>query len=216
VPSWRLRDLQRDFLVIGLAGVTAAILLVLRLVIAGTFIRAGAAKLPDRREFRLAIENYQILPASLVPAAAVTVPAVEITVGLLFLLGVFPAESAAVLAAVLLCFSAAIAVNLARGRVFDCGCDSSVAPQAISWRHVVVNTIFAAGAIAIAVAPPVGLDLLRGPGGLVSITVPGGSVVPLVLAATLSLVLTRVLGAATTARRAALEPSQAADPAVPS
>lgn len=199
---------------IGLAGVTAAVLLVLRLVIAGTFIRAGAAKLPDRREFRLAIENYQILPASLVPAAAVMVPAAEITVGLLLLLGVFPAESAAVLAALLLCFSAGIAINLARGRVFDCGCDSSVAPKAISWQHVAVNTVLAACAIAIAIAPPAGLDLLRGQGGLVSLTVPGGSGIPLVLAAALGFVLTRLLGAASAAGRAAV--AQAPDPAVPS
>jgi uncharacterized membrane protein YphA (DoxX/SURF4 family) len=200
----------------GLAGVAAAILLVVRLVIAGTFVRAGAAKLPARREFRLAIENYQILPARLVPAAAVIVPAIEITVGLLFLLGVFPAESAAVLAALLLCFSAAIAVNLARGRVFDCGCDASVAPQAINWRHVVINTVLAICAVAIAIAPPAGLDLIRGQAGLVSIAVPGGSAVPLVLAAALGFVLTRLLGAATAARSAGLEPPQAPDPAIPS
>jgi len=186
----------------GFAGITAAILLVMRLFIAGTFIRAGAVKLTDIKQFRLAIANYEILPAALVAAAAVIVPAVEVTVGLSFLLGVLPAVFAAVLAALLLCFSAVIAVNLARGRVFDCGCGGSTAPQTISWRHIAVNTFLAASAIAIAIAPPAGLELLRGAGGLITIGIPGGSGVPLVLTAALGFVLARVLGAALAARQA--------------
>jgi uncharacterized membrane protein YphA (DoxX/SURF4 family) len=184
----------------GFAGIAAAILLVIRLFIAGTFIRAGAVKLADIKEFRLAVANYDILPAGLVAAAAVTVPAVEVVAGLLLLLGVLPVVVAAVLAALLLCFSAAIAVNLARGRVFDCGCGSNVTPQTIGWRHIAVNALLAGGATAVAVAPPASLELLRGPSGLVSIAVPGGSDVPLVLTAALGFMLTRVLGAAVAAR----------------
>jgi uncharacterized membrane protein YphA (DoxX/SURF4 family) len=180
----------------GFAGIAAAILLVMRLLIAGTFIRAGAVKLTDLKEFRLAVANYQILPAGLVKAAAVTVPMAEVTVGLGLLLGIAPVVFAAVLAVLLLCFSAAIAVNLARGRVFDCGCGGSIAPQTISWRHIAANSLLAACAAAIAIAPPGGLELLAGPAGLASVSVPGGSGIPLVLAATLGFMLTRVGGAA--------------------
>jgi uncharacterized membrane protein YphA (DoxX/SURF4 family) len=184
----------------GFAESAAAILLVVRLSIACTFIRAGAVKLADMKEFRLAVTNYDILPAGLVAAAAVTIPAVEVTAGFLLLLGVLTVVVAAALAALLLCFSAAIAVNLARGRVFDCGCGGSAAPRTISWRHVAFNTILACAATAVAVAPPTGLELLRGPSGLVSIAVPAGSGVPLVLAAALGYLVTRVLGAVIAAR----------------
>lgn len=181
---------------VGLDGTAAAILLIMRLCLAGAFIRAGAVKLTDLKEFRLAIANYKILPAGLVGSATAAVPAVEVTAGLLLLLGVFPAEVAAVLAALLVCFSVAIAVNLARGRVFDCGCGGSAAPRMISWQHVAVNTLLAASATVIAIIPPASLDLFRGTRGAVSVAVPGGSVLPVTLAAVLVFILTRMLAAA--------------------
>ena len=181
---------------IGFAGIAAAILVITRLCIACAFIRAGAVKLTDLKEFRLAVANYEILPPRLLAAATVTIPTVEVTVGLLLLLGVFPVEGAAVLAALLLGFSAAIAINLARGRVFDCGCGGSAAPRMISWWHVAVNTLLAVSAAAIAIVAPAGLELLRGTGGMVSIAIPAGSDVPVVLAAALGFMLTRVLGGA--------------------
>ncbi|HZR52329.1 MAG TPA: MauE/DoxX family redox-associated membrane protein [Streptosporangiaceae bacterium] len=181
----------------GLTGTAATILLIMRLCIAGAFVRAGAVKLADLNEVRLAITNYQILPAGLTGVATVSVPAVEVTAGLLLLLGVFPAEVAAVLAALLVCFSAAIAVNLARGRVFDCGCGGSAAPRMISWQHVAVNTVLAGSATVIAIVPPASLDLFRGTRGIVAVAVPGGSVLPVTLAAALVFILTRLLASAT-------------------
>lgn len=186
----------------GFAGIAAAILLVMRFYLAVVFLRAGTVKLADRREFRSAVANYEILPAGLVGAAAVTVPAVEVAAGTLLLLGVLPGVVAAVLAALLLAFAAGIAVNLARGRVFDCGCDTgSAAPQTISWGHVTVDALLAAGAVALCLAPPRDLALLPGPGGAFAVGVPGGSTLPVLLAAALVFLVARVLGQAAAARR---------------
>jgi uncharacterized membrane protein YphA (DoxX/SURF4 family) len=185
----------------GLAGIIAAIVLIIRLLVAGIFIRAGAVKLGDREEFRLAVANYKILPASLVSAAAVGVPSVEVTAGVLLLLGVLPGVVAAVLAALLVCFSAAIAVNLARGRVFDCGCDGGTAPQLISWGHVLVNVLLVALTISVSIAPPAGLELLHGPSGVFSIGIPADAGVPVVLAAALCFMSARMLSAAIATRR---------------
>lgn len=200
--------------VTGLAGVAAAVLLVARLLIAGVFIRAGAVKLTDLAEFRLAVTNYGILPASLIHATAALVPALELMAGLLLLIGVFPGVVAAVLAALLLCFSAAIAVNLARGRVFDCGCGGTAAPQLISWRHVAINGLLAFAAAAISITSPGGLDLLSDPRGAFPIGIPGGSGVPVVLAAALCLVTARMVSAALTARELVRDrgASESADP----
>jgi uncharacterized membrane protein YphA (DoxX/SURF4 family) len=186
----------------GMAGIAAAIILVMRFFIAAVFLRAGLVKLAGYKEFRRAVANYEILPNGLVGAAAVIVPVVEVIAGLLLLLGVLPGVVAAVLAALLVCFSAAIAVNLARGRVFDCGCDTTnPAPQTISWRHVAVNVLLAAWASAISIAPPGGLTLLHGPGGVFSIAIPAGSALPVVLAAALGLLSARMLAAAAAARK---------------
>jgi uncharacterized membrane protein YphA (DoxX/SURF4 family) len=186
----------------GFAGIAAVILEIMRVFIAVVFLRAGMVKLTGRKDFRLAVTNYEILPAGLAAAAAVIVPVTEATAGLLLLLGVLPGVVAAILAALLVCFSAAITVNLARGRIFDCGCGSSrVAPQTISWRHVAVNAILAASAAAISVAPPGGLELLPGPRGVFSVDIPGGSGLPVLLAAALVLVTARMLAAAAATRR---------------
>jgi len=184
----------------GFAGIAAAILLVSRFIIAGIFIRAGMIKFANLEEFRLAVANYKIVPAGLVGRTAVSVAAVEVTAGLLLLLGILPGLVAAVLAALLLCFSAAITVNLARGRTFDCGCDSSVAPQSIGWAHVASNIFLAAVAAGNSIASPSGLALLHGPNGAFSIGIPGGSSGPILLTAALGLVTTRMVSAALPAR----------------
>jgi uncharacterized membrane protein YphA (DoxX/SURF4 family) len=178
------------------AGLAAACaLLALRLIVGGLFLRAGAAKLADRADFRRAVRNYEIVPPRLVRATAAAVPAAEVTAGGLLLLGLATSIASWVVAALLAGFSAAIAVNLSRGRVFDCGCGGT-APRTISWRHVASNSLLAASAVAVAVAPPPALALCTGPGWVFSLTMPRGSGVPVVLAAALGVVTVVLLRAA--------------------
>jgi uncharacterized membrane protein YphA (DoxX/SURF4 family) len=184
----------------GLSGIVASALLVLRFVLALVFIRAGIIKLSDLADFRTAVTNYQILPGRLTGAAALAVPAVEAGAGTLLVLGVLPSITAACLAALLVTFSVAIIINLARGREFDCGCGGT-APQTISWRHVAVNVLLAATAVALALAPPAGPGLLAGPGGVFAVRLPHAAGVPAVLTAALLLVLASTVRAAAEVRR---------------
>jgi hypothetical protein len=175
-------------------------LLITRFAIAGIFIRAGTVKLANLRDFQAAVANYEILPLGLVPAVAVSVPAGEVAAGVLLLLGVAPGIASAVLAALLVCFSAAIGLNLTRGRIFDCGCGGRAVPQLIGWRHVAVNLALAALATCVAIAPPIGLELLPGPRGVFSVELPAGSGIPLLLATVLCLLTARMLAAALAVR----------------
>lgn len=176
------------------------LLLITRFALAAIFIRAGTTKLANLREFRLAVANYEVLPPSLVPTVALSLPAGETAGGVLLLLGIAPGMVSAVLAALLVCFSAAIGLNLTRGRSFDCGCGGRTVPRLISWRHVAVNSVLAALAVGVAVAPPVGLELLPGPRGVFSVETPAGSGIPLLLATALCLLTTRMLAAALAVR----------------
>jgi uncharacterized membrane protein YphA (DoxX/SURF4 family) len=180
----------------GIAAIVATTLLIMRFAIAAIFIRAGTVKLADLREFQLAVANYRILPLRLVPAVAVSVAAGEVVGGVLLLLGVAPGIASAVLAALLVCFSAAIGLNLSRGRIFDCGCGGRTVPRLISWRHVAVNGVLAALATCVAIAPPIGLELAPGPRGVFSVELPAGSGIPLLLATVLCLLTGRMLAAA--------------------
>lgn len=176
------------------AAAVASALLTLRFLIAGLFLRAGTVKLADRADFRQAVKNYQIVPAPLVQTTAALVPAAEMIAGCLLLLGVATSIAGWLLAALLAGFSAAIAVNLSRGRVFDCGCGGT-APRNISWQHVASNLLLAASAAVVALAPLPELALHTGPGAVLSPAVPPGSGVPMVLAAALGMVMAVLLRA---------------------
>lgn len=195
-------------------------LLAARWFIAGIFLRSGIAKAAGLAEFRSAVANYQLLPPVLVTAVAATLPFAEIAAGALLAAGVLPGLVTVALAGLLAAFAVAIAVNLARGRVFDCGCAGSVAaPRLITWWHVAADLLLAAVATAIAVAAPAAADLWPGPASPVHLAVPGGSALPMLLAALVCLVLTpllqraaavRVLAAA--ARRGLGTPAMSPDP----
>jgi hypothetical protein len=87
------------------------------------FVRGVWHKLNDHPMFRVILENYEIVPAGWVPAAAIAVTAAESAVALGLL---FPAtRSLAALSGlvILALYAIAIAINLRRGRVtIECGC----------------------------------------------------------------------------------------------
>lgn len=90
----------------------------------GTLLLLGAAdKLRERERFRAVVEDYALLPPALVPAFALALPLAEVLAGLLLLPAATRGLGAALAAAVLGLASAAVAINLRRGRTaIDCGC----------------------------------------------------------------------------------------------
>jgi len=181
-------------------------MLAVRWFLAGVFFRSGLGKTTALAQFRAAVANYRLLPAVLVTPVAYVLPFAEIVAAILLALGIVPLVVAAALALLLIAFAAAIAVNLARGRVMDCGCAGSVAtPKLISWRHVATDMALAGAATAVAVAPPPG-NLWAGPNGLVSVAMPAGGAFPVLLSVLVCLVtvtLLRRAGAVTGLARAA-------------
>jgi hypothetical protein len=170
------------------------LLLAARWLVAGIFLRSGLVKAIGIAEFRSAVVNYRLLPPALVTAVAVTLPFVEIGAAALLAAGVLTVAVAAALASLLIVFASAIAINLARGRVFDCGCAGSAAvPRVISWRHVVIDLVLAAMAAAVAGASPDAAQLWPGPVSPVHVTTPGGGILPVLLAVIVGLVMMFVL-----------------------
>jgi hypothetical protein len=159
------------------------VFLAARWVMAAIFLRSGLAKATDLAGFRSAVGNYELVPAGLVTPVSMSLPFAEITAAVLLALGVLPVVIAALLSLLLVAFSVAIAINLARGRVFDCGCAGSAAvPRMISWPHVIVDLVLAAVAAALAIAPPAVAQLWRGPAGLVHVGAPDAGALPVLLA----------------------------------
>ena len=157
-----------------------------RYVVGLVFLAAALPKLIDRREFQRAVANYALLPRPLVAPMAAWLPRLELTFSLLLLLGVAVTPVAASVAALLLVFSLAVAINLARGKSFSCGCFSTVAPRKIGWGLVSGDLALAGVAVLVAVRDP-GVLALAGRAGASPLTA-GDGVAGLLLATTLVVV----------------------------
>ena len=110
------------------------------LFFAALFGAAALHKLSGLRVFRAVLADYQLLPASLNPSAAIMLPTVELALALGWLVA---AEArlfvACATAALLLAYAAAMGINLGRGRAYiSCGCAFG-AGDSLSWLHVIRN-----------------------------------------------------------------------------
>jgi uncharacterized membrane protein YphA (DoxX/SURF4 family) len=122
--------------------------LTLRACLALLFAATGWHKARDVAGFCRIMGAYRILPASMLPTAAVAAIGVELLVAIAILCPPFQMVGAVGMVTVLALYSAAIAVNLARGRRdIDCGCGGAAAQPLSAWL-VVRNLILmmAAGA----------------------------------------------------------------------
>lgn len=96
---------------------------VLRVGLGVLFVYAGVMKLGDPTAFALEIGNYRLWPA-LAPYLAVVLPAVEITAGLgvIALPSVWRRGAALCIVGLMVMFTIAVSVAVARGINVDCGC----------------------------------------------------------------------------------------------
>jgi hypothetical protein len=118
--------------------------------LAALFLSSLFRKLLDITRFIHTVQQYRLVPSSLVPTAAYGIIFLELTLSLTlpFALGtILPLLATG---ALLLAFSFAIGINLRRGRRFDCGCGTSKSYSPITWRHVCINALFAGSAIVLA------------------------------------------------------------------
>ena len=93
-----------------------------RLLLGAVFVVAAGPKIMDPPGFAHMIANYRLFPPALVHAAALVLPWIEITCGLLLVSGIFQRTAAKLVGAMLVVFILAIGTNLARDRAVQCGC----------------------------------------------------------------------------------------------
>ena len=95
---------------------------VVRIVLGVLMLFSGWFKVLDPEGFSAVIVQYDLMPAAWASWPALVLPVVECMIGLFLLFG-FRIRAASLLAALMmLFFTGAIAINLARGNIFDCGC----------------------------------------------------------------------------------------------
>ena len=99
------------------------VLIVARLALAGVFLWAAIAKLRDPwMIFAMELDNMHVLPASMVEFVARTMPAFELLLGLLLVVGVKLRYVATIATALTVVFFSILLVLYLRGFQGDCGC----------------------------------------------------------------------------------------------
>jgi uncharacterized membrane protein YphA (DoxX/SURF4 family) len=93
-----------------------------RVVLAVVFAVAGWPKLTDPEGTVRSVRAFRLLPEALAPAFGYTLPAVEIALAGLLLVGLVTRVAAAGVAVLLVMFMVGIAAAWARGLSIDCGC----------------------------------------------------------------------------------------------
>lgn len=103
--------------------------LVARLVTGGVWIVAGALKITDPAGSIAAVRAYELLPGPLVEPVGVSLPAIELVVGVALVVGAFTRGAALVSALLFVAFVIGIASVWARGIEIDCGCFGGGGPK---------------------------------------------------------------------------------------
>jgi len=115
-----------------------------RAFLAGIFAMSGTGKLFSISKFEETLRSYEIIPPRLVKSSALTITGVEFLIATFLVLGFCVQLAAACSSLLFALFSAAMAVNLMRGRNWlDCGCFGSLGTR-IHWNLVVRNLLVAA------------------------------------------------------------------------
>lgn len=124
------------------------VLLLLRILLAGIFALAGAAKFADLKGSKKVMQDFGV-PSSLAMTAAVGLSLLEIAIAA-FLLPIETSWYAAIAAAGLLgLFAAQMAFQLAKGNAPDCHCFGQVYSEPVSKWSIIRNVIFAVPAVAL-------------------------------------------------------------------
>jgi uncharacterized membrane protein YphA (DoxX/SURF4 family) len=93
-----------------------------RLLAGGVYTGFGLAKIGDVEGTIRSVRAYRLLPEAVVPTVGTALPAVEVAVGVLLLLGLLTRPAAVVTAVLSTCFVIGIATAWARGLSIECGC----------------------------------------------------------------------------------------------
>ncbi len=127
---------------------------VTRIALAILFASAAHHKSQDLQGFGATLREYRILPSRWVASGSVALAASEGLLALLFLSGFALPMASAAAVFLLAVYSAAIGVNLLRGRrQIDCGCLGPAGSQPLSAALLVRNAILGFGAALVFLEP---------------------------------------------------------------
>jgi len=126
-----------------------ATLRVVRIALGIVVAWAALAKLSDLAAFSSQVHNFRVLPIWSENLVAMTLPWIELVAALSLLLGIQARSGALVATGLLAVFTVAVALAVARGLDFQCGCFGTADATRVGWGKLLQNTgLLAVGAVA--------------------------------------------------------------------
>ena len=116
-----------------------AVLRITQIVIGLVFVIAALAKIGDLPWFAQEVHNYRLAPLWSENLVAMVMPWIELVAGLALVLGVRARAGGAVVFALMLVFTVAVAIAWARGLDFRCGCFGKVGASTIGAHKFLEN-----------------------------------------------------------------------------
>lgn len=112
---------------------------VLRLLVGGAFLFAGALKIADPAKFAVDVSHYRLVPPELVNLVAILVPWIEVTAGWFVLAGIWLRPAALVIASMTVLFLGVIVSALARGLNIECGCFGTIGGKHVGLVNLAID-----------------------------------------------------------------------------
>lgn len=121
--------------------------IVVRVIVGGVFVVAGALKVLDPGAFAGDVANFRMLPHPAINLVAITLPWIELVAGVMMVIGVWPRGNALVITAMCVVFLVALTQALARGLDVRCGCFGTVEARKVGLTALAQDVVLLAGAV---------------------------------------------------------------------
>lgn len=131
-------------------GGMAWLVFVLRVLVGGLLLAAGALKVTHPESLAAAISGYRLLPSGVVLPLAIALPPLELLFGAYLVAGLFTRQAGVVTAAMFAAYAAAVASAVVRHIPASCGCFGPNDTATADWPHVGFDAVLALAALAIA------------------------------------------------------------------
>ena len=111
-----------------------------QLIIGLVFIAAALPKIGDPQSFSLAVHNFRLLPLFMENLVALSLPWIELVAGLAMVFGVRARAGGLLTSAMMIAFTVAVAIAMARGLDVECGCFGTSDGTRVGAQKLLENT----------------------------------------------------------------------------